>query len=101
MARNVDAAVKLYSGDRPIGLFADLLPTNLERMNASFVEISAIFSAAGITDFAKLPDDLTARAAFAKRSASSAPSWRLRRSKVLHGRNRPTSSVKTPRRKPN
>lgn len=66
MARNVAAAVKLYSGDRPIGLFADRLPINLKRMNASFVEIAAIFSAAGITDFTKLPDDATARAAFAK-----------------------------------
>lgn len=66
MARNVAAAVKLYSGDKPIGLFAERLPINLERMNASFVEISAIFSAAGIADFVKLPDDATARAAFAK-----------------------------------
>jgi len=66
MKRNVDAAVKLYSGDKPIGLFADRLPMNLERMNASFAEITAIFSSAGITDFMKLPDDLAARAAFAK-----------------------------------
>lgn len=66
MKRNVDAAVKLYSGDKPIGLFADQLPRNLERLNDCFTEISAIFSAAGVTDFAKLPDDLAARAAFAK-----------------------------------
>lgn len=66
MKRNVDAAVKLYSGDKPIGLFADQLPRNLERLNECFTEISAIFSAAGIADFAKLPDDLAARAAFAK-----------------------------------
>lgn len=66
MKRNVAAAVKLYSGDKPIGLFADRLPHNLERMNASFVEINAIFDAAGIKDFLKLPDDLTERAAFAK-----------------------------------
>jgi type I restriction enzyme, R subunit len=66
MKRNVEAAVKLYSGDRPIRLFADRLPMNIERMNASFVEISEIFSAAGISDFMKLPDDLSARAAFAK-----------------------------------
>lgn len=66
MKRNVDAAVKLYSGDKPIGLFADQLPRNLERLNDCFTEISAIFSAAGISDFAKLPDDLAARAAFAK-----------------------------------
>lgn len=66
MKRNVDAAVKLYSGDKAIGLFADQLPRNLERLNDCFTEISAIFSAAGIADFAKLPDDLAARAAFAK-----------------------------------
>jgi type I restriction enzyme R subunit len=66
MERNVAAAVKLYSGDKPIGLFADRLPHNLERMNASFAEISAIFEAAGIEDFMKLPSDLTERAAFAK-----------------------------------
>jgi type I restriction enzyme R subunit len=39
---------------------------NLERMNASFAEISAIFAAAGVVDFMKLPDDLSERAAFAK-----------------------------------
>lgn len=66
MTCNVSAAVKLYSGDKPIGLFADRLPHNLARMNASFAEISAIFEAADIEDFMKLPDDLTERAAFAK-----------------------------------
>ena len=66
MKRNVDAAVELYSGNRPIGLFANRLPINLERMNASFAEITAIFSAACIRDFMKLPDDFAARVAFAK-----------------------------------
>jgi type I restriction enzyme R subunit len=66
MKRNIAAAVKLYSGDKSIGLFADRLPHNLDRMNARFTEISAIFDADGIVDFMKLPDDLAARAAFAK-----------------------------------
>lgn len=66
MTRNVAAAVKLYSGDKPIGLFADRLPINLERLNASFVAISAIFSAAGIVNFIKLPDTPVECAAFAK-----------------------------------
>ncbi|MBO1632288.1 type I restriction endonuclease subunit R [Yersinia pseudotuberculosis] len=66
MKRNVDAAVKLYSGDKPIGLFADRLASNIERMNASFAEITAIFDGAGIDDFKKLPDDLSERATFAK-----------------------------------
>ncbi|MDF1755873.1 MAG: HsdR family type I site-specific deoxyribonuclease [Verrucomicrobiales bacterium] len=66
MKRNVDAAVKLYSGDKSIGLFADRLPNNLERLNASFTEITAIFDAAGIEDFKELPEDLSERGAFAK-----------------------------------
>jgi type I restriction enzyme R subunit len=66
MKRNLAAAVKAYSGDKPISLFVDQLPRNLERLNDCFTEISAIFSSASITDFAKLPDDLAARAAFAK-----------------------------------
>ena len=66
MERNIAAAVKLYSGDRAIGLFADRLPGNVERMNASFAEICAIFDAAGSEDFRKLPDDLSERAAFGR-----------------------------------
>lgn len=66
MERNIEAAVKLYSGDKPIGLFADRLPGNVDRLNACFVEICAIYDAAGIEDFKKLPDDLAERAAFAK-----------------------------------
>lgn len=66
MKRNVAAAVKLYSGDKPIGLFADRLPDNLDRMNACFADICAIFNGAGIVDFVKLPDNLADRAVFAK-----------------------------------
>lgn len=67
MERNIEAAVKLYSGDKPIGLFAERLPINLERLNACFAEIKAIFDSAGIEDFKSLPDDNSERAAFAKR----------------------------------
>ncbi|MFP3534944.1 type I restriction endonuclease subunit R [Pseudomonas sp. SIMBA_021] len=66
MERNVANAVKLYSGDKPIGLFANKLASNVSRLNACFAEISAIFEAAGIAEFKKLPDDPTERAAFAK-----------------------------------
>lgn len=66
MKRNIEAAVKLYSGDKPMGLFVEQLPVNLERMNAATADLTALFSAAGIDDFMKLPDDVTERAAFAK-----------------------------------
>ena len=66
MQRNIDGAVKLYSGDKPMGLFAEKLAGNVARLNACLVEISAIFAAAGIADFKTLPDDPAERAAFAK-----------------------------------
>jgi type I restriction enzyme R subunit len=43
MERNIYDAVKLYSGDRPFSLFVDHLDDNLEKLNASFEEISTLF----------------------------------------------------------
>jgi len=51
---------------KKLGLQQRIKFENLERLNDCFAEISVIFSAAGVADFAKLPDDLAARAAFAK-----------------------------------
>ena len=48
MQRNVEEAFKLYSGDRPLGLFADKLEHNLEKMNALYDDIGSIFRSAGI-----------------------------------------------------
>ncbi len=66
MKRNIDEAVKLYSGDKPIGLFADHLETNLQKMNEAFAEIDTLFAGAGINNFEKLPDDSAERGQFAK-----------------------------------
>lgn len=66
MEAYINRAVKLYSGDKPMGLFADRLESNLNRMNGVFDEIVALFNAAKIEDFKKLPDDLTERGRFAK-----------------------------------
>ena len=65
MEYNIKAAMRLYSGDRPIGLFVERLPGNVERMNLCFAEITSIFSAAEVQDFKKLPDDSAECAAFA------------------------------------
>ena len=66
MEEYIGRAVKLYSGDKPMGLFADRLESNLNRMNGVFDEIVALFAAAEIEDFKKLPDDMTERGRFAK-----------------------------------
>ena len=65
MKRNIEEAVKLYSGDKPIGLFVQRLEENLNVMNELFDGIKKVFTDAGVPDFTKLPDDDTACAKFA------------------------------------
>jgi type I restriction enzyme R subunit len=66
MEENINKAIKLYSGDKPLGLFVDRLETNLKKLNRIYEDISELFNNAGIADFIKLPDDTTERAEFAK-----------------------------------
>ena len=66
MERNVNDAVKLYSGDRPLGLFVQHLAENLKQMNELFENISELFSNASIENFEKLPDDIAVCRKFAK-----------------------------------
>lgn len=66
MERNVNDAVKLYSGDRPLGLFVQHLAENLKQLNELFENISELFSNAGIENFEKLPDDIAVCRKFAK-----------------------------------
>lgn len=67
MQRNIEEAFKLYSGDKPLGLFADKLEYNLGKMNDLFADIEAIFRGAGVENFEKLPDDRSERGQFAKK----------------------------------
>ena len=66
MARNVESAFALYSGARPYGLFVDKLDKNLTKMNEIFRDIADLFTAAGIDDFIRLPDEQAEKAKFAK-----------------------------------
>ncbi|WIW69878.1 type I restriction endonuclease subunit R, EcoR124 family [Anaerosinus gibii] len=65
MERNINDAIKEYSGENPIGLFVQKLDKNLEKMNSFFEEISEVFTNAGIVNFEKLPDDNSERGKFA------------------------------------
>lgn len=65
MERNVNDAVKLYSGDKPIGLFVEKLSYNLKKMNEIYADIVELFNRASIPDFERLPTDTTERAKFA------------------------------------
>lgn len=66
MQRNIEAAIQLYSGDKPIGLFVEQLDYNLNAMNSSYEEIAQLFEMAKIENFQKLPDNLAERGRFAK-----------------------------------
>lgn len=66
MEQNIKAAVKLYSGDKPFGLFALHLIENLKEVNRLFKDISDTFSNSGITNFEILPADIESRKKFAK-----------------------------------
>lgn len=57
MERNVNMAVSLYSGNKPLSLFVDKLPANLKAINRLFLEIRDLFENAGIPDFSRLPQD--------------------------------------------
>ena len=66
MERNINDAVKLYSGDRPLGLFVQHLAENLKQMNELFENISELFSNADVENFEKLPNDIAVCRKFAK-----------------------------------
>ena len=66
MKRNIERAVKLYSGDKPIGLFVDLLPENLTKLNELYGEIASVFTQAGFPDLASLPAEPSEKGRFAK-----------------------------------
>ena len=66
MEQHINDTVKLYSGDKPIGLFVDKLASNIEAMNELTTEICELFINAGIANFEKLPDDIEACGKFAK-----------------------------------
>ena len=66
MQRNIEEAVKAYSGNIPKGLFVDKLPDNLENMNRIFADIRELFEVAGVQDFGELPQEKSDCKKFAK-----------------------------------
>lgn len=62
----IEAAVRLYSGDRPLDMFVQKLPDNIALMDARLQEILIVFEAAGVGDLSKLPASQEARRKFAK-----------------------------------
>ncbi|QZA80121.1 type I restriction endonuclease subunit R [Deefgea piscis] len=66
MERYIEEAIKLYSGDKAIGLFVDKLPSNLKKINDFYDDIAELFRNAGVANFEKLPADKSVCGQFAK-----------------------------------
>lgn len=66
MQRNIEEAVRLYSGDQPLDLFVDKLGQNIEGMNQTFAEMSSLFANEGIENFSRLPQEDVQKARFAQ-----------------------------------
>lgn len=58
MEKNIEDAVKLYSGDKPAQVFVEKLELNVENMNQIFENIKELFNANNIEDFSKLPKEV-------------------------------------------
>jgi type I restriction enzyme R subunit len=66
MEENIKKAVKLYSGDKPLGLFVQRLSHNLTKMNVMYEDIADLFTHANSKNFEKLPEDNSEKGKFAK-----------------------------------
>lgn len=65
MERNIQDAVRLYSGNTPLGLFVSKLKTNLEGMCLKIDEMARLFEDAGVANFSCLPKEPIVKARFA------------------------------------
>lgn len=66
MELNIQRAVKLYSGDKPFGLFVDKLEDNLRNLNEIYKKIDDVYRNADIENFEKLPESKEEKEEFKK-----------------------------------
>ncbi len=66
MGKNIEKAIKLYSGDKPFQLFVPKLDENIEKMNLIFKDIKKLFVDDGINNFERLPESPEMRRKFVK-----------------------------------
>ena len=66
MEENIEKAIELYSGNKPLGLFVEKIDYNVRKMNEVFKDIEYLFKTDGVGNFEKLPEKAESRAKFAK-----------------------------------
>ena len=65
MEQNIKDAVRMYSGNKPLGLFVNKLDVNIGGLNQKFVEMSTLFQSVGIENFSRLPEETVLKGRFA------------------------------------
>lgn len=66
MKKNIEEAVKNYSGNKAFDIFVSKLEGQLNGMNLKYDEIKALYVSAGIPDYSRLPDDVVDKKKFSE-----------------------------------
>ena len=66
MEKNIERAIKLYSGNKPFQLYVPKLDENIVDMNRVYSQIKDLFDAEGIQDFASVPEENESKKKFVK-----------------------------------
>ena len=66
MERNIEKAIKLYSGDKPFQLYVPRLYENISQMNYYYKQLEDLFELEGIENFTTLPKDNESKRKFVK-----------------------------------
>lgn len=66
MRANIDAAMKEYSGDKPVQVFVSKLGDNLIAINGCFADLKRLFTFAGASNFEQLPSEDVEQERFAQ-----------------------------------
>lgn len=66
MEKNIEKAIKLYSGDKPFQLYVPKLDENISKMNFIYSQLADLFESEGINDFTSLPNNDESKIKFVK-----------------------------------
>lgn len=66
MEKNIEKAIKLYSGDKPFQLYVPKLDENISKMNFIYSQLADLFESDGINNFTSLPNNDESKRKFVK-----------------------------------
>ena len=66
MEKNIEKAIKLYSGDKPFQLYVPKLDENISKMNFIYSQLEDLFESEGINNFSSLPNNNESKRKFVK-----------------------------------